>query len=208
MGDKDKGLDTEQIILEAAEAEFLEKGYGNTKTMAIAKRAGTSHSMLHYYFKTKENLFQKIFLKKIQTPLQLFEGVFTQHVSFSETIRFIIEIQFNFVAQNPKLPHFILNEIGLNKDNCKLFINTIYPNFTNTYIQLEKMLTEEIEKGNVRPIKLSDLIINILSINISTFLALPVLEEIFSIHDKKTLEKMLNERRESNVQFILNALRP
>jgi len=49
-----KELSTEQIILEAAEAEFLEKGYGNAKTVAIAKRAGVSHSMLHYYFRTKE----------------------------------------------------------------------------------------------------------------------------------------------------------
>ena len=55
---------TEQIILEAAEAEFLEKGYGNAKTVAIAQRAGVSHSMLHYYYRTKEQLFQKIFKAK------------------------------------------------------------------------------------------------------------------------------------------------
>ncbi|MDR1582826.1 MAG: TetR/AcrR family transcriptional regulator [Prevotellaceae bacterium] len=43
-------------MLEAAEAEFFEKGYDNTKTVAIAKQAGVSHSMLHYYFRKKENL--------------------------------------------------------------------------------------------------------------------------------------------------------
>jgi AcrR family transcriptional regulator len=50
-------LNTEQIILEAAEAEFLEKGYDSAKTVAIAKRAGVSHSTLHYYFRTKNNCF-------------------------------------------------------------------------------------------------------------------------------------------------------
>jgi AcrR family transcriptional regulator len=204
----DNSLDTKQIILEAAEAEFLEKGYGNAKTLSIAKRAGISHSMLHYYFNTKENLFQMIFLKKIQTLFQLFEGIFVQHLSFTETIRFLVETQFNFVAQNPKLPYFILSEVLSNKDNCKLLINTVYPKITNTYSRFEKILTDEMEKGTIRSVKPSDLIINALSINISTFLAMPVLEEIFSIRDGKMMEKMLNERRENNVQFILNALKP
>ncbi|MDR2121215.1 MAG: TetR/AcrR family transcriptional regulator, partial [Tannerella sp.] len=45
-------LNTEQIILEAAEAEFFETGYAGAKTVSIARRAGISHSMLHYYFRT------------------------------------------------------------------------------------------------------------------------------------------------------------
>ena len=43
-------VSTEQIILEAAETEFLEKGYSNAKMLSIAKRAGVAHSMLHYTF--------------------------------------------------------------------------------------------------------------------------------------------------------------
>ncbi|MDR1517348.1 MAG: TetR/AcrR family transcriptional regulator, partial [Dysgonamonadaceae bacterium] len=58
--------ESKQKILEAAEAEFLEKGYGNAKTVSIAKRAGISHTMLHYYFSTKEKLFQRIFKAKVE----------------------------------------------------------------------------------------------------------------------------------------------
>ncbi|MBP7180930.1 MAG: TetR/AcrR family transcriptional regulator, partial [Dysgonomonadaceae bacterium] len=49
--------ESKQKILEAAEAEFLEKGFGNAKIVSIAKRAGISHTMLHYYYSTKEELF-------------------------------------------------------------------------------------------------------------------------------------------------------
>lgn len=59
-----KETTTEQLILEAAEAEFLEKGYGKARTTEIARRAGVNHSMLHYYFRTKENLFEVMFQKK------------------------------------------------------------------------------------------------------------------------------------------------
>ncbi|MDR1346145.1 MAG: TetR/AcrR family transcriptional regulator [Bacteroidales bacterium] len=201
-------LHTEQIILEAAEAEFLEKGYGNTKMVAIAKRAGVSHSMLHYYFKTKENLFQTIFLKKMQSFLQLLEGIFIRKLPFTETVRFIIETLFHFAEQNPQLPYFILNEILLNKKNRTLFLSIISPKIINNFSRLEKILINEIKKGAVRPIKPFDLMLNIISLNIFTFISLPVWEEIFSLRDKKMMKKMLDERRESNVQFVLNALKP
>ncbi|MDR0682022.1 MAG: TetR/AcrR family transcriptional regulator, partial [Dysgonamonadaceae bacterium] len=117
-------LSTEQIILKAAEAEFFEKGYGNTKTVAIAKRAGVGHSMLHYYFRTKEQLFQKIFKEKVGTIMQMFGGILEENRPFMETIRLFVEKQFNFVVQNPKLPHFVFTEIISNEVNRKWAIET------------------------------------------------------------------------------------
>jgi AcrR family transcriptional regulator len=201
-------LSTEQIILEAAEAEFLEKGYGNTKTVSIAKRAGVGHSMLHYYFRTKEQLFQKIFKEKVHTLAQMFVGIFEKNRPFMETVRLFVETQFNFVAQNPQLPQFIFHELLQNKDNRDWAIKTLFPQIFPVYCAVEKMLNDEIAKGAVRPVSSRDLLFNIVSINISVFVALPVLEETFQLKDRGVLESFLNERRESNVQFILNALKP
>ena len=201
-------LSTEQIILEAAEAEFLEKGYGNTKTVAIARRAGVSHSMLHYYFRTKEQLFQKIFKEKVQILAQMFGGIFAKDASFTEIIRLVVETQFNFAAQNPQLPPFVFNEILSNKENRNWAIETIFPQIFPYYCTVEKLLNDEIAKGAVRPITIRDLMLNVISINIVAFLALPVLTDAFNLDNGKALNHFLNERRESNVQFILNALKP
>jgi AcrR family transcriptional regulator len=201
-------LSTEQIILEAAEAEFLEKGYDSAKTVSIAKRAGVGHSMLHYYFRTKEQLFQKIFKEKVHTLAQMFVGIFEKNRPFTETVRLFVETQFNFVAQNPQLPQFIFRELLQNKDNRDWAIETLFPQIFPVYCALEKMLNDEIAKDAVRPISSRDLLFNIVSINISVFVALPVLEETFQLKDRDVLESFLNERRESNVQFILNALKP
>jgi AcrR family transcriptional regulator len=201
-------LSTEQIILEAAEAEFFEKGYGNAKTVSIAKRAGVSHSMLYYYFRKKENLFQMIFLKKIQMLSQAFEGIIIQNLSFAETIRLIVEAQFDFIRKNPQLPYFVLNEILSNKENRVLVIDVLYYKILDIFDKIEKLLSDEIEKGAIRPVKMRDFMMNFLSLNISSFVALPIIQEIFSIKDEKSLNIFLDERREANVQFILNALKP
>ena len=203
-----KDLDTKQVILEAAEEEFLDKGFGNAKMMSIAKRAGVSHSMLHYHFQTKENLFQKIFQQKIQTLSQMFEGISEKHLPFTDTIRLFVECQFDFIAQNPRLPLFMMNEIISNKKNLNLVIEIVKPKIVEIFVMLQKLVDEEVEKGGIRPVKFYHLLMNILSMNVATFLALPVLETLTPNFDEGTREFLLKERREANVQFILKALQP
>ena len=57
---------TEKAILQAAEKEFLTKGLASSKTTEIAKAAGVTHAMLHYYFRTKDNLFEQVFQEKVK----------------------------------------------------------------------------------------------------------------------------------------------
>ncbi|MDR1338587.1 MAG: TetR/AcrR family transcriptional regulator [Prevotellaceae bacterium] len=202
-------ISTEQIILEAAEAEFLDKGFGNAKMMAIAQRAGVSHSMLHYYFRKKENLFQMIFRQKVQSLSQIFEEIGRQHLSFFDMIRLVVECQFDFVARNPKLPLFVLNEIVSKKENLDLLLDIVRPKLTEIFERMEPALNEEIAGGTVRPVKIRDLAMNIISMNVSTFIFMTsIMENILPGADDKMKEMYIQERRESNVQFILNALRP
>ena len=56
----------EQAILRAAERLFLDKGFALTSTTEIAREAGCNQALVHYYFRTKENLFEKIFEQKIR----------------------------------------------------------------------------------------------------------------------------------------------
>lgn len=202
----DNELTTEQIILEAAEAEFLEKGYGNAKTVSIAARAGVSHSMLHYYFRKKENLFQMIFQRKIQAISQYIENIFEGELPFNETIRLIVEAQFNFLAENPRLPYFIGSEILSNRENRTLLLNELMPRVTIILSRMEALLKEEAAKGTIRPITTRDFMMNFISINIASFIALPIVAEMSPDMDKTVLDAILAERRESNVQFILNAI--
>jgi len=199
--------ESKQKILEAAEAEFFEKGFGNAKTVSIAKRAGISHTMLHYYYSTKEELFQRIFKEKVQLLSQMFNVVLEQNANFTETLRLLIETQFNFVAKNPQLPMFIFREILSNEENRQWAVQMLYPHLLPFLSALEKMFNAELSKGTIRPVTFQNLLMNVISLNISVFIALPILKEALHLDSNEKMEKFLVERRESNVQFILNALR-
>jgi len=200
--------ESKQKILEAAEAEFLEKGYEGAKTIAIAKRAGVSHTMLHYYYSTKEELFQRIFKEKAQLLSQMFNVVLEQNATFTETLRLLIETQFNFVATNPQLPMFVSREILSNKENLQWLIQTIYPHLLPFLSAFEKMFNAELSKGTIRPVTFQNLLMNVISLNISAFIAMPMLKEPLQLDSNEKMEKFLVERCESNVQFILKAMRP
>ncbi len=197
---------TEKLILEPAEAEFLEKGYAGAKMLSIAKRANVSHSMLHYYYRSKENLFQQIFQRKVQIVSAFMKDILVQNNSFTEIIRNLVETHFDFIAQNPKLPYFILTEILSNTRNREAFLEIWLPNLLPSIPRFTVMLKKEIEQGRIRAISVLDLLLNIISINVMTFIATPILQE--SISDPKVLQDFQSARKESNARFILASLRP
>lgn len=196
-------LDTAAKILKAAEEEFMEKGYGNAKMMSIAARAGVSHSMLHYYYRSKGKLFQMIFDEKAKLIVSILEGVHDKEISFKEVISHFVMNQFDLMRKNNRFAWFMIDELIHNKENLTKIMEIVLPKVTG-YIQcVNDMLEKEVKAGNVREIKLMDLIVNIVSINVASFLFLPVLGQIMPEAD---INRYLDERRRSNVGFILDSI--
>ena len=101
---KEETSNTEQSILKAAEKEFLKKGFSGSKTTEIAKEAGVTHAMLHYYFRTKENLFNKVFEEKAKQLADTFLSRVDESLPFLEKIKCFIEAHFDLLTANPELP--------------------------------------------------------------------------------------------------------
>src|SRR3954462_1734201 len=57
-----KDLSTEERILSAAQKVFLAKGMDGARMQDIADEAGINKALLHYYFRSKDKLFEQIFL--------------------------------------------------------------------------------------------------------------------------------------------------
>ena len=153
---KEETSNTEQSILKAAEKEFLKKGFSGSKTTEIAKEAGVTHAMLHYYFRTKENLFNKVFEEKARQLADTFLSRVDESLPFLEKIKCFIEAHFDLLTANPELPLFIYREILTNECGKEICRKTLFPNFRLAISLLDRSLQEEIKKGTVRPVKAED----------------------------------------------------
>ena len=101
--------DTEAKILQAAESEFLTKGFAGARTTSIAQAAGVTHAMFHYYFRTKDKLFERIISEKIALMKELLlDTVANSDMSLEDKIRNVIERHLDFVAANANLPRFLV----------------------------------------------------------------------------------------------------
>ena len=197
---------TEQTILEAAEKIFLDKGYVATKTTEIAQEAGINHAMLHYYFRTKENLFNKIFENKVQYFLSSFSTAFSQELPLREKIKLGVETHFDFIGTNPKLPMFIMREIASSKEKRKSILQfvqqDIIPKALITLNELAQTIKDEVEKGNIQPADPVDLILNIASLNVFAYIT----GQVFFDTNETSLKAYLEQRKKNNVEVILKSM--
>ena len=198
----------EQSILEIAEKLFLEKGFAQTSTTEIAKEVGCNQALVHYYFRTKDNLFNVIFEQKFKL---FFQGIFEMknmgELKFQDKLKHIIETHFDMLRQNPKMPFLIITELSRRPEQIIILREKLHSLPEQLFSELNNNLKLEIELGNIREISLTDLIINMLSLNIALFVMMPIAEKILQLNETQK-EMMITHRKTENVEFILKSLRP
>lgn len=166
----------ESIILETAERLFLDKGFALTSTTEIAREAGCNQALVHYYFRTKEQLFIRIFEEKIKIFAGAFFSIDEKPGTFLEKLTRKIEAHFDIIAQNPKIPFLIINEITTNPQRIKALHKSIGEYPASIIRKVNEELEEAIAQGEVRPITVLDLILTVLSLNVLPQLLRPILE--------------------------------
>ena len=197
----------EQILLQVAEEEFIKKGFQGAKTFVIAKKAGVSLPTFYSYFKTKKDLFQIIFLQKVKM-VSVSLLMYDESLSLGETIKNITEHHFDLIAKNPGLVKFIYNEVMSNDEHRKLLINTLSSELFDIYVKFGLMIKKEVEERKVRRINPSDLLTNMFALNVFSFMTYSAMKDLMLKGGQDEFDKFMKNRKESNVQFILNAIRP
>ena len=84
--EKTEKISTEVKILAAAEEVFLKSGYDGSRMQEIADLAGINKAMLHYYFRSKDLLFERIFEQKFSQFFPKIQELTTMPISFTEKV--------------------------------------------------------------------------------------------------------------------------
>ena len=196
----------EQQILEAAEKEFLEKGYNGARTTSIAKSAGVTHAMLHYYFRTKEQLFERFIDKKMSEVVPLLTHLFgNSDLPLVERIEKTISVHFDFVATNPDLPRFLINEILPYKERCDLFYSKV-ANFLYFFNNLQREVNEAAARGEVEQFNVLLLFQSILSLNIFPSLMANMIENLMS-NNRQSMKEIFAQRKAENIELIMRRIK-
>jgi len=197
------GLDinTEQSILKAARNIFTHKGFDGARMQEIANEAGINKALLHYYFRSKDKLFEAIFKDVLNTVFPKIISVLMSPVPLFEKIE---KVSFNYIEmlkRNPDIAIFVFHEISRNPQR-------LVGNFKNVGADFEiisMQIAEEVTAGNIIPIKAEHLIANLISLCVFPFIAKPVLMGMTGM-DQDAWFRFLEERKQIIPQSIITAL--
>src|SRR5680860_1428715 len=102
---------TEEKILHAAQTVFIQKGMDGARMQEIANEAGINKALLHYYFRTKQKLFEAIFKKVFKQIFPKIETFILSDLPFEEKLGVFIDNYIDLLIKNPYFPAFILKEM-------------------------------------------------------------------------------------------------
>lgn len=194
----------ENKIIDAARSVFIEKGYAETSMSEIAARVGINRPALHYYFRTKEKMFQAVFGSIVSSVVpKVFDALTHKEKSISQRVEGIIDAYYALFLENPQLPMFILRELNRDSD---LLINTIQQfNIMDTVHNALASVQEEMNEGKLRKVSLQFTFYNFYSLLTFPFLTKDISTKVFR-NDDKAFRAMLVEWKQNIIAQMLNLL--
>lgn len=194
----------EQKIVDAAYQTFVENGYEGAKMRDIATRADINISMLHYYYRSKDNLFDIAFERAFQCVYGKILQVITSEASVQQKITEIVGIYIETLTENPRLPNFIFSEIAQNTEPKQRFAKYRTKIFDAMAV-LKRQMDDEAEKGNIRQVNMMDFFMDIESVCMYPFLTRGLWQKIFDVNDAD-FNQMQQNRKEFFIRNIIKSI--
>lgn len=194
---------TEHVILEAAKKVFIRKGLDGARMQEIADEAGINKALLHYYFRTKEKLFEFIFNQVVQSFAPRISGIMMSDLPLFSKIENFADTYIDMLMMNPYVPNFLINEINRNPDRL---VNVLKDKGVDPDV-LRRQIKNEVEAGIICEVKVEDLMANLVSMCIFPFVARNILSSMLgmSIDDYKAF--LLN-RKKDIPKLLIGSLQP
>ncbi|MFK5974290.1 MAG: TetR/AcrR family transcriptional regulator, partial [Flavobacteriaceae bacterium] len=111
-----KDTNTENRILTAAKNVFQRKGMDGSRMQEIANEAGINKAMLHYYYRSKQLLFEAVFKNAFSLLAPQLNAILNDDSSIEEKIKNFTHNYITFILKHPYLPNFIIQELNRNPE--------------------------------------------------------------------------------------------
>lgn len=195
----------EQEILLAAEKLFAEKGFKGATTSLIAAEAGVTHAMLHYYFRTKEQIFLKVcdsYMEEVRSELRPIMEPAVYDVGLIKTVT---EICFDFFSSHSGQMSLFLEVAKERPELLEEYVAELGRYMGGALAAHQERTEAAVREGKINDISFSDLLLDIVSVCASPFFFEPVVDNIMKM-DAARKKEFLESRKREAVELIANRI--
>ena len=203
IGMETKETTVEQRIIAAAKQVFVEKGFAETCMNDIAVRAGINRSGLHYYFRTKERMFEAVYADVVFSFIPEIHEIIMREEPVRERLSAIIDVYFNLFRKEPGYPLFFVRELHRNADYV---FSTIHKLEVEKYaISVIDKLRSGMSAGVIRTMPVEFIAFSFFGLVAVPFMSRPLVERI-DLGGGKSFEERLPEWKECVMNQMMHLL--
>jgi TetR/AcrR family transcriptional regulator len=207
MANMSKHSSAEDRILEAATAEFAAHGYFGARTQAIADAARVNKAMLHYYFRSKENLYGRVIKAAFARILKQVGAAWLDAGPLKTRLQGVVDSYMDNYECNPGFLKIILREVVDGGERFRRIFKEMQDKDSIsaewTPVDLVGRVAEEL---GLSPGETVHLLINLIGMCVISFTSPPLLESVLNF-DVSDFEAFLKERRVAIKSMMLAYVR-
>jgi TetR/AcrR family transcriptional regulator len=203
---------TEQRILDAAHAVFVRRGTAGARMREIARAAGVNQALLHYYFRSKEQLARAAFARAAAQFMPAVIDVIAGGGDLDDKVARVVALELDHLSRAPLLPGYILGEVTHHPERAAQLIAAMAGQSADhirprVFGALKAQIEARIAAGTMRPIAPQTFMVNLMALCIFPFAARPMLMTMLGLDDRG-FARFIARRRDELPAFFLGALRP
>ncbi|MDR3705457.1 MAG: TetR/AcrR family transcriptional regulator [Paludibacteraceae bacterium] len=186
---------TEEHIKTVARQIFFAEGRLNATTQEIADAAGVNRTLLNYYFRSRDALFDQVFDEAMQHLRHRIESSISSAAPFREKMETLVDILLDEITQYPYREIFIITQINQKENKLKP------PTDKNNWPSFLAEIKKEMDAGTIPTMEPIDYILNIYSMCIFPILMKPIYSHMLRITVDEYQEK-LNDRKANIMAYV------
>ena len=185
-------IDTRNKILNAARIEFQQGGFDGARMQDIANTAGINKALLHYYFRSKDELFEAVFQESFRTNFQPIIDVMSLDIPLEEKVTRFVNAYISTIQIHPYIPGFVVHELNRNPERMAEMAVAMNRSAVGRFLEQLKV---GMDAGVYRQMDPRQALVSLLSMMLFPFIAAPVMKGMFNL-DIVAYHRFIEARKE------------
>lgn len=202
-------MDKEEFILKTAMDVFVEKGWHGAKTQEIADRAGINKAMLHYYFRSKEKLYERILEMVFKKYFKQLNEIFKTEDDLETVLSSFIDKYLDILNKNSKVPLFMVRELAAGGKTINRVIKKCLEDGRLKFpAEFLGILQKEKDKRNIAEVDPVQFMLTLIGSCVYFFIAKPVFKAFLDQPADLDSDAFLEQRKEALFNILYYGLKP
>jgi len=192
-------IDIETKILDAATVVFIQKGLAGASMQDIADEAGISRTSLHYYYRSKDKLFDTVFEHVVGALILQQRHIINADMPLAEKLKMFVDNSLDFLLDNPGCVSFIVHDLNATPERMiKLIISR------NLNIEkLKEQITIEMKNGQNNEFDVAQFWASLIGMCIMPFIVKPMITKFFLNESEERFREFINNRKQHILDFLM-----